>query len=165
VDTDIQNYARANMVRSGNATRITCFTARFDPASSMRFLNYAAPDEQAALAIDDIAELVDAFRSRDLLPRLEYLPRCSPRLEAALTAAGFTVESRMPLMTCRTGEAVNPRPVEGTPRRGRWTSTSRTSTSRWSGCSTRPSTSLVPLASRKPSHTWCQPWSEAAPSP
>jgi ribosomal protein S18 acetylase RimI-like enzyme len=44
---------------------------------------------------------VRAFHDRRRTPRLEYLPALAPAVEPALLAAGFTVESRLPLMVAR----------------------------------------------------------------
>jgi GNAT superfamily N-acetyltransferase len=47
----------------------------------------------------DVQALVAAFARRDRTPRLEYLAATAPAVEAALLAAGFVVENRLPLMT------------------------------------------------------------------
>ena len=56
---------------------------------------------------------MDAFRTRNRRPRLEYLPRCAPRVEPALLAAGFTEENRPPVMACGPGDLLAPPPVDG----------------------------------------------------
>lgn len=113
MDFAVQNHARSNIVAGGNSMRINMFTVRIDPHSDHRFLNYAVPDEGADPTTDQVAELVAAFTSRSLIPRLEYLPSRAPKLEAALLSAGFSQESRMPLMVCAPGEVTAASPPTG----------------------------------------------------
>lgn len=80
--------------------RVGPFAVGFTPNSTNPMLNYAVPDPGAQPSGPDIAALVEAFTSRGLLPRLEYLPTTAPAVEPALTAAGFTVERRPTVLVC-----------------------------------------------------------------
>jgi ribosomal protein S18 acetylase RimI-like enzyme len=85
--------------RGRDHERIGPFLATFNPGDDNPYLNYAIPDDGAAPAADDVARLVDAYRTRARKPRLEYIPTLAPAVEPALLAAGFEVEGRLPLMT------------------------------------------------------------------
>jgi len=106
----IQNYIRVNAARGRETEQVGPFLATFSPHTANPFLNYAIPDDGAAPTPGDVAALVAAYRRRDLVPRLEYLTAVAPEVEPALLAAGFAVELRPPVMTCRPGDAV-PRPA------------------------------------------------------
>jgi len=66
----------------------------------LRFLNYAMPDDGADPDDAEVSALVAAFRAADRMPRVEFLPSVAPAVEARLTAHGWTVDDRLPLMTC-----------------------------------------------------------------
>ena len=88
------------------------FLATFSRHSENPFLNYAIPDEGATPTATEVASLITAYRRRNRLPRLEYLPGLSPALESILLAAGFAVEHRFPLMVCVPGtERAVPTPL------------------------------------------------------
>ena len=103
----------ANAVRWRDSVRIGPFTATFDPVEDNRYLSYAVPDEGAVPSADDVAELVAAYRSRNRMPRLEYVPQLAPAVEPVLSAAGFDVEGRLPLMTCFDARDVRRIEVDG----------------------------------------------------
>jgi hypothetical protein len=84
----IQASILANAVRWRESIRIGPFTATFDRDEDSRYLNYAVPDPGATPSLDDIAELVAAYRQRARVPRLEYIPQLAPAVEAVLVAAG-----------------------------------------------------------------------------
>ena len=88
--------------------RIGPFLATYTRADGNPYLNYAIPDEGARPAPADVAALVTAYRQRFRRPRLEYIASLAPEVEAALLAAGFTVEGRLPLMTYRGGADAPP---------------------------------------------------------
>ncbi|MFE7751486.1 GNAT family N-acetyltransferase [Streptomyces sp. NPDC057428] len=113
MDTAIQNYARTNTLRSPGHYRVGPFTVRHNPDWELKFANYAIPDQGAEPTAREIADLVAAFRERDRLPRLEFLPAWAPAVEPALLAAGFTVESRAPVMACAAGGLLAHKPVDG----------------------------------------------------
>ena len=103
----------ANAVRWRESVRIGPFTATFDRVDDNRYLSYAVPDAGAEPSPGDVAELVGAYRSRDRVPRLEYLPQLAPAVEPVLMAAGFEVEGRLPLMTCFDAAEVRRNDVDG----------------------------------------------------
>jgi GNAT superfamily N-acetyltransferase len=109
----IQRHVRALAMQSPNHILVGPFLIRFSPDWSSPYANYAIPEQGARPTSRQIAELVEAFRSRDRLPRLEYLPEWAPDVEPALLACGFTVESRVPLLACTAADLVAPAPVPG----------------------------------------------------
>lgn len=113
MDFAVQHHARSLALQSEHHLRVGPFVVRYNPSWPNPFGNYAIPDDGAEPTADDVRALVHAFRSRDRLPRLEYLPRCAPRVEPALLAAGFAEENRPPLMACGPGEVITPPPVDG----------------------------------------------------
>jgi predicted GNAT family acetyltransferase len=113
LDQQLQQYLRGAASRDRDVERIGPFLATFDPHSTIPYLSYAIPDDGARPTSADVAALVDAYARHDRLPRLEYLPVAAPDVEAALLAAGFVVEARLPLMTCGAGAAVDLAPDEG----------------------------------------------------
>ena len=102
-DREIHAYLRSS-VRSREREQIGPFLATFSPHSDNPFLNYAIPDDDANPSPDDVTALIAAYRRRGRKPRLEYLPGAAPNVEGALLAGGFTVEGRLPLMTCMAGQ-------------------------------------------------------------
>ncbi|GAB2971404.1 GNAT family N-acetyltransferase [Saccharothrix stipae] len=80
-----------------DAVRVGPFLVRFDAHGDGPLMNYAVPDEGAAPTRAEADALVTAFRARSRTPRLEYL-RPSPVVDAALEAAGFTVDRLLPVM-------------------------------------------------------------------
>jgi ribosomal protein S18 acetylase RimI-like enzyme len=75
------------------------FTLYRSRASDHPYLNYAVPADRVA-AWDGIDALREAFAARGLQPRLEFVAERAPGLEAALAAAGFELQARIPVMTC-----------------------------------------------------------------
>ena len=88
--------------RASELPRVGSFALLFTDATRLRFLNYAIPDDGADPGEAEVDALVAAFRLADRLPRVEFLPSVAPALEARLTAHGWTVDDRLPLMTCTT---------------------------------------------------------------
>ncbi|MGW1297551.1 GNAT family N-acetyltransferase [Streptomyces sp. NPDC002533] len=109
----VQDYARTLTLRSPGHYRVGPFTVRHNPEWELKYANYAIPDRGAEPTADDVAALVDAFRERGRLPRLEFLPAWAPAVEPALLAAGFTVENRAPLLACGRDGLRTPKPVDG----------------------------------------------------
>ncbi|MDQ0844548.1 GNAT family N-acetyltransferase [Streptomyces sp. V1I6] len=112
MDLDVQNYVRTLALRSRGHVRVGPFTVRYNADWPIPPVNYAVPDHAASPTADDIRALVEVFREKDRLPRLEFLPSCAPDVEPALLAAGFTVERRAPLLACSPDALVTP-PVPG----------------------------------------------------
>jgi len=99
--------------RRGGHERVGPFVVGLDPHSANPFRNYAVPDPGAAPSAADVAALVALFAERDRRPRLEYVPGSAPLVEPALLAAGFTVESRAPIMVCPAAALVDVPPPAG----------------------------------------------------
>jgi ribosomal protein S18 acetylase RimI-like enzyme len=89
------------------------FCIGFDPDSNDPFRNYAVPADGARPTPDDVQALMASFRQRERIPRLEYVEASAPDVEAALTAAGFTVELRTPVMVSGPGIVLTPREPAG----------------------------------------------------
>lgn len=93
------------MPRASSATRpqIGPFLATFSRHSANPYLNYAIPDDGAAPSLADVNALIAAYSVRGRQPRLEYVAKLAPAVEETLISVGFTVEGRLPLMTCTPG--------------------------------------------------------------
>jgi len=113
VDAAIQRYVRIAAVRGREVEQIGPFLATFNVDSRSPYRSYAIPDDGAEPTVADVAALRSAYERRDRIPRLEFLPAVAPAAEAALLAGGFTLEARLPLMTCAPGEAAEPAPPAG----------------------------------------------------
>jgi ribosomal protein S18 acetylase RimI-like enzyme len=98
VGTRIHAYLRASLSAARETTRVGPFLASFAAEDALRFLNYAVPDDGAAPQRADVQALEVAFRRRDRMPRLEYVPAAAPAVEGALLDAGWVPEGRLPLM-------------------------------------------------------------------
>ncbi|MFJ4969375.1 GNAT family N-acetyltransferase [Streptomyces sp. NPDC088755] len=109
----VQDYARTLTLRSPTHYRVGPFTVRHDPGWELKYANYAIPDRETEPMADDVAALIEAFRERRRLPRLEFLPTWAPAVEPALLAAGFAVENRAPLLACGREDLRGPKPVHG----------------------------------------------------
>ncbi|WP_051343126.1 GNAT family N-acetyltransferase [Pseudonocardia spinosispora] len=96
-DQLLHEYLRALMAP---AHRVGPFLVSFDAHDAGLFRNYAVPDDTTVPTQKEVDELVAAFTERGRTPRFEYLPDLCPEVEPALLAAGFTVEHRLPIMTC-----------------------------------------------------------------
>ena len=103
MESHIQSYLRFAASSQRDTEQIGPFLATFSRSSDNPFLNYAIPENSAAPSRADVTALISAYQGRGLLPRLEYIARLAPLVEAALTAAGFAVEGRLPLMVCNPG--------------------------------------------------------------
>ncbi len=99
--------------RAGDLPRVGAFILLLSSATRLRFLNYAMPDDGADPDDAGISALVAAFRAADRMPRVEFLPSVAPAVEARLTAHGWSVEDRLPLMTCTTGTVRDVRVPDG----------------------------------------------------
>jgi ribosomal protein S18 acetylase RimI-like enzyme len=98
----VQKFLRS---RVGDGARAGPFSILFSPGDRSLYANYAIPEDNARPTAAEIAALEEAFRTLERRPRLEYAPAAAPAVEAALLAAGFLVEMRPPLMTCRAPSA------------------------------------------------------------
>lgn len=112
MDADVQSHARTLAQRSPDHLRIGPFTVRHNPDWQLKYANYAIPDQGAEPTAADVQALIAAFRERDRMPRLEFLPGGAPAVEPVLLAAGFTVENRAPILACALGDLLPPKPVD-----------------------------------------------------
>ncbi|MFJ7944876.1 GNAT family N-acetyltransferase [Streptomyces sp. NPDC096354] len=112
MDADVQSHTRTLALRSPDHLRIGPFTVRHNPDWQLKYANYAIPDQGAEPTAADVQALIAAFRERDRMPRLEYLPGGAPAVEPALLAAGFTVENRAPILACAPADLLPPKPVD-----------------------------------------------------
>ncbi len=99
--------------RACDLPRVGPFLLLFTDSTRLRFLNYAIPDDGADPDDSDLDALVAAFRAADRMPRVEFLPSVAPALESRLTAQGWTIEDRLPLMTCTSRSVRDLRPPDG----------------------------------------------------
>jgi len=106
VDLQLQQYLRSTASLGRDVERVGPFVATFDRGTDNPYLNYAIPDDDARPTADAVAALIEAYERRVRIPRLEFLPAAAPEAETALLAGGFTLESRLPLMTCTAATAV-----------------------------------------------------------
>lgn len=113
LDRQLQQYVRTVATRDRDVEHVGPFTATFDPRSTSPFLNYAFPADDARPTAADVATLIAAFRRRERLPRLEFLPGVAPAVEAALLAGGFVLEARLAVMTCAADTFVELAPPAG----------------------------------------------------
>lgn len=96
----LQASLRAAVRERRDVESVGPFLAAFDPDDAHPFRNYAVPDDGADPTPAEVADLCRAFRRRERLPRLEFLPAAAPAVEPALLDAGFVTEARLPIMTC-----------------------------------------------------------------
>jgi ribosomal protein S18 acetylase RimI-like enzyme len=98
---DLESYMRHAAALTYRVVDLPPFVLFFNPDDPLRFFNYARPTEPVGGDLRAVlAALVREFRSRDRLPRFEFIEEFAPHLAPALAAAGFTEEARQVLMTC-----------------------------------------------------------------
>lgn len=71
--------------------------------------NYAIPVDRAEPTRRDIEDLVEHFRAHDRKPRLELIERAAPAVPAALAAAGFREDDRLPQLYAGPDTSLTPR--------------------------------------------------------
>ncbi len=93
------------------------FVCLFSPNDPLRFFNYAKPLEPVGAESDglneSLATLRQAFRTRDRMPRFEFIEEYAPDLGPALAAAGFSLEDRYPLLVCTPETLRQMPPIDG----------------------------------------------------
>lgn len=103
MDSRIQSYLRFAASQQRDTKRIEPFLATFNRYNDNPFLNYAIPDDNATPSLSDVNALISAYERQGRKPRLEYVAKLAPAVEEVLISAGFTIEGRLPLMTCTPG--------------------------------------------------------------
>lgn len=109
----LQSHMRRAAAAGRSTERVGPFLATFAADSANPFFNYAIPDDGASPSAAEVDALVAAYRRRALAPRVEFLVDTAPAAEAALLAAGWSVERRIPVLLCAPGTVVGPAPVDG----------------------------------------------------
>lgn len=103
----IQAQMRAVARRQYETVAVPPFTLFFHDRDPLPYFNYAIPDGPGASSCNlagPLDRLEAEFRSRDRVPRFEFVEACAPRLAEALEAHGFALENRAQLMVCPRGE-------------------------------------------------------------
>ncbi|GAA3365406.1 GNAT family N-acetyltransferase [Streptomyces antimycoticus] len=113
--TDVQSFAVANLRRRPVLVETGGFVAGFDPGTTSPYINYATPLPGTRPTARDVEELIEAFRVRDLKPRLEFAPDAAPEVEPALREAGFTVEAVHAYLVCTPDRLTLPQDTEAGP--------------------------------------------------
>jgi len=108
MDARIQQSVVANLSHRPAPVEVGPFVIGIDPGTDSPGINYATPVPGVAITRSDVDDLVAAFREAARKPRLEYVVSAAPRLEALLTAAGFTVEARHDYLICVPGALTAP---------------------------------------------------------
>lgn len=106
---DVQAALRASA--PGPELTMGPFALTLDPASDHPYRNYAIPRSEL-VEPTDVDDLVDVFRSRVLVPRLEFVTP-APSLERALRAAGFALEPPIPVLAVTPAAFRAPAPPPG----------------------------------------------------
>jgi GNAT superfamily N-acetyltransferase len=106
-------YMRAAAGRRRSGGRVGPFTVGLDVHSDDPFRNFAVPDDAAGPDAGQIRALIDYFRHRHRIPRLEYIEQSAPRVLPVLIAAGFVVEQRTPVMIATPETELSPRSPAG----------------------------------------------------
>lgn len=97
----IQAQLRASARQNYEAVAAPPFTYFFNPDDASPWSNYAIPDQPVTGDLTaPLMALVDDFRTRQRLPRFEFIEEFAPDLAPALTAYGFVEELRALLMVC-----------------------------------------------------------------
>ncbi|MFE9063408.1 GNAT family N-acetyltransferase [Streptomyces violaceusniger] len=113
--TDVQSFAVANLRRRPVLVEAGGFVAGFEPGTTSPYINYATPLPGTRPTARDVKELIEAFRVRDLKPRLEFAPDAAPAVEPALREAGFSVEAVHAYLVCTPDRLTLPQDTESGP--------------------------------------------------
>jgi GNAT superfamily N-acetyltransferase len=113
MDISVQNSVVAHLSLRPQTIDVGPFVIGWDPTTDSRHVSYATPRPHATITPGDVTALVEAFRRIGRVPRLEYVPGCSPSLESHLLDAGFTVEARHEYLACTPDSLVIPPHPEG----------------------------------------------------
>jgi ribosomal protein S18 acetylase RimI-like enzyme len=105
----ISAYMRAAAGRRRSGSRVGPFTVGLDAHSDNPFRNFAVPDDSASPDAGQVRALIEYFRDRHRIPRLEYVEQNAPRVLPALIAAGFAVDQRTPVLIATPDTVLSPR--------------------------------------------------------
>jgi ribosomal protein S18 acetylase RimI-like enzyme len=110
VDERIQESVVAALASREHTLDVGPFVIGWNPYSDGKYLSYATPRPGREITGQDVAALIDAFRSLRRTPRLEYVVSAAPGLEDLLIAGGFQIEARHDYLVC-TPTTFRPAPV------------------------------------------------------
>lgn len=97
----IQAQLRASAQQNYEAVAAPPFTYFFNPDDASPWSNYAIPDQPVTGDLTaPLTALVADFRTRQRLPRFEFIEEFAPDLAPVLAAHGFVEEMRALLMVC-----------------------------------------------------------------
>lgn len=102
----VAGYMHADIARRPDHLRIGPFLVGLNPHTASLGHNYAIPLTGTSPSQAEIAELVSVFERHHRTPRLECVTGTAPHAEAALIAAGFTVDQRLAMLACPPGSAI-----------------------------------------------------------
>jgi ribosomal protein S18 acetylase RimI-like enzyme len=96
----LQRFLRSVAARGRTVVDVPPFTVYVDEADPLRYLSYAIPADGARPDASQVEALRQAMRTRERLPRLEWVEEAAPDLAPVLAACGMAEELRAPLMRC-----------------------------------------------------------------
>jgi len=102
----VADYMCADITQRANHIRVGPFLVGLSPHTANLGYNYATPLVDARPSQSDIAELISVFVAHDRTPRFEAVAGAAPDAEAALIAAGFTMDQRLATLACGIDEAI-----------------------------------------------------------
>lgn len=98
----IQAQLRASAQQNYEAVAAPPFTYFFNPDDASPWSNYAIPDQPVTGDLTaPLTALIADFRTRQRLPRFEFIEEFAPDLAPVLAAHGFVEEMRALLMVCK----------------------------------------------------------------
>ncbi|MCU0501272.1 MAG: GNAT family N-acetyltransferase [Anaerolineae bacterium] len=113
----LETYMRRAAMLGREGVETPPFVCLFSPNDPLRFFNYAKPLEPVGAEPDglneSLATLRQAFRTRQRVPRFEFIEEFAPDLGPALVAAGFSLEDRYPLLVCTPETLRQMPPIDG----------------------------------------------------
>jgi len=102
----VADYMRTDITRRADYIRVGPFLVGLAPHTASLGYNYATPSVDARPSQADIAELISVFVAHDRTPRIEAVAGAAPDAEAALIAAGFSMDQRLATLACGVDEAI-----------------------------------------------------------